>query len=276
MKSLRYAAEALVVACLLGLFRCLPADIASNAGGFIGRTIGPHLAVNRRAVKHLSQALPDTDAQIVIKDMWDNLGRVFAEYPHLEKIAATRTEFVGEAIFDRDKIPTILISGHIANWEIAATTFFVHGTDMDLIYRAPNNPWVDKMLKRMRSLNGKITTHPKSSRGMRQVVEGLKKHHNLGILIDQKYNQGIEASFFGRPAMTSLAFVQLAQKYGCPVYPVRVERLKGCNFRVTVHPAMDTSLPAEEQVRQAHTLLESWIRERPGQWIWLHRRWKEA
>lgn len=276
MKSVRYAFEAILVAVLLSLFKILPPSMASNIGGAIGRTIGPHLAVNRRAIKHLKQTLPHEDHHRIIVGMWDNLGRVFAEYPHLEKIAATRTEFVGREHFDPSRTPSILIAGHLANWEIAATTFFVHGTTMDLIYRAPNNPWVDKMLKVMRSLNGKIATHPKSTRGMRQVVDGLKNKHNLGVLIDQKYNQGLKATFFGRPAMTSPAFVQLAQKYACPVYPVRVERLNGCNFRITVHSPMDINQSTEALIAQAHTLLESWITERPEQWIWLHRRWKEV
>lgn len=276
MKTFRYAIEAALTAVLLAFFKVLPPSVASNIGGAIGRTIGPHLAVNRRAIKHLKLTFPDADHAAIIKGMWDNLGRVFAEYPHLEKIAAEHTEFVGRENFDTQKIPAILIAGHLANWEIAATTFFVHGTSMGLIYRAPNNPWVDKMLKVMRSLNGKIATHPKSTRGMRQVVDGLKSKNNLGVLIDQKYNQGLEANFFGRPAMTSPAFVQLAQKYGCPVYPVRVERLKGCHFRVTVHKPMDTSQTTETLIQQAHALLEQWISERPEQWIWLHRRWKEV
>ncbi len=276
MKKVRYAIEALLVTVLLSLFRILPPETASAIGGAIGRAIGPRLAVNRRALKHLKLALPGADHPAAIREMWDNLGRVFAEYPHLERIAKERTEFIGREHFDTTKIPSILIAGHLANWEIAATTFFVHGTTMDLIYRAPNNPWVDTKLKVMRSLNGKISTHPKSTRGMRQVVDGLKNNHNLGVLIDQKYNQGVAAQFFGRTAMTSPAFVQLAQKYGCPVYPVRVERLPDCRFRVTVHKPLDTGKTTDQLIAEAHALLEQWITERPGQWIWLHRRWKEA
>lgn len=277
MKSLRYHIEAAIVHIFMAVFKILPPETASNLGGWIARSLGPHLAVNRRAIKNLKACFPDkSPAEIgtIIKGMWDNLGRLFAEYPHLEHIATTRTEFVGREHFKLISTPSILIAGHLANWEIAATTFFVHGTTMDLIYRAPNNPAVDRILKVMRSLNGKIATHPKSRTGMRQVVEGLKANHNLGILIDQKYNPGVEASFFGQPAMTSPAFVQLAQKYDCPVYPVRVERLHGCNFRVTVHPPLDTRRDTVELIADAHAYLENWITERPEQWIWLHRRWK--
>lgn len=278
MKRLRYAFEAVIVAIFMGIFRLCPPAVASAAGGWIGRTIGPHLAVSRRARQHLRASLPgrsETEYAEIVRAMWDNLGRVFAEYPHLEAIARTRTEFIGKEILTAPP-PVILIAGHIANWEIAATTFFVHGIPMDLIYRAPNNPWVDALIKKFRSLHGKIETHPKSRAGMKRVVETLKAGKNLGILIDQKYNPGVEARFFGQSAMTSPAFVQLATKFSCPVHPVRVERLGGCHFRVTVHPPLETNDPVDQVIAAAHALLETWITERPGQWIWLHRRWKKA
>jgi KDO2-lipid IV(A) lauroyltransferase len=276
MKKIRYACEAALVAVMLWFFKCLSPKRASNLGGMIARSIGPLLAVNRRAKKHLKLALPgksEEEYADIIRGMWDNLGRVFAEYPHLEQIASTCVEFAGMEHFTK-KSPAILIAGHIANWEIAATSFYARGVPIDLIYRAPNNPAVDRMLKNYRSLQGKIHTYPKSKTGMRQVISALGQGHNLGILIDQKYNPGIPAEFFGQTAMTSPVFVQLAQKYNRPVYPVRVERLQGCNFRVTCFPPLDTGQATETAITEAHSLLEGWISERPDQWIWLHRRWK--
>lgn len=279
MKKLRHAAEAALVAVLLAFFRILLPPAASAAGGFIGAILGRLLAgANRRTYKHLRASLPGkTEAEYkrIVISMWDNLGRVFAEYPHLERIATDYTEVVGNEHLAFTP-PAILISYHGANWEMAATSLYMRGIPIDLIYRAPNNPHVNVMLKKMRSLDGKIETHPKSAAGMKKVIERLKMGKNLGILIDQKYNQGVEAEFFGQPAMTSPAFIQLATKYKTPVIPVRVERLKGCHFRVTIHPHMDMNRPPEAIIRSAHDLLESWIAERPDQWIWLHRRWKKA
>ncbi len=279
MKKLRHAAEAAITAVLLAFFRFLPPAAASATGGFIGRTLGRMLSgANKRTYKHLRASLPgktDREYRKIVLGMWDNLGRVFAEYPHLERIAREYTEVVGTEHLGFTP-PAILISYHGANWEMAATSLYVRGIPIDLIYRAPNNPSVNVMLKRMRSLNGKIETHPKSAAGMKKVIERLKAGKNLGILIDQKYNQGVEAQFFGQPAMTSPAFIQLATKYKTPVIPVRVERLHGCHFRVTIHPYLDMAQPADAIIRAAHDLLEKWISERPEQWIWLHRRWKKA
>ena len=278
MKKARHVIEAAITAVLLAFFRILPPAAASAAGGFIGRNLGRLLSgANRRAFRHLQASLPgktDDEYKKIVHGMWDNLGRVFAEYPHLEKIAAKHTEVAGTEYLGFTP-PAILISYHGANWEMAATSLFMRGIPIDLIYRAPNNPMVNVMLKRMRSLNGKIETHPKSSAGMKRVIERLKAGKNLGILIDQKYNQGVEAQFFGQTAMTSPAFIQLAGKYKCPVIPVRVERIKGCQFRVTIHAPMDMTQTPDAIIRTAHNLLESWITERPEQWIWLHRRWKK-
>jgi Kdo2-lipid IVA lauroyltransferase/acyltransferase len=283
MKAFRYEVEAVAVAALIALFRFLPLDTASAIGGFIGRTVGPRLSVNRKASRNLARALPGRapgEYRAIIREMWDNLGRTFAEYPHLEKIAFTRMEAVGEHHLDPVKtqdIPCILFTGHFANWETAAAYSYRIGIDLDLIYRAANNTKVDAILKRCRSMDGKLRTYPKSSQGMRQVLLALKEKRRIGILIDQKYNQGLPASFFGRTAMTSPAFATLAQKFDCPLHPARVERLGGANFRITILPAMETQGRAvEDIIAETHAMLEDWITERPGQWLWLHRRWRKS
>jgi KDO2-lipid IV(A) lauroyltransferase len=282
MKSLRYKLESLLVKILLGVFRMISPSAASNIGGAIGKMVGPRLAASRKAKRNIALALPDLsyhEIQDTVRDMWENLGRVMAEYPHLAKIARDNTQIIGKenlASLLEGKGPAILFAGHFANWEMAATSLETLGIQVDLIYRAPNNPEVDEILQRCRSLDGTLRTYPKSRSGMRQVVEALKQGRNIGILIDQKYNEGIPAQFFGRTAMTSPAFAQLARKFKCPLIPVRVERLDGVRFRVSVLPPLDvTNLSDEEAIAAAHKVLEGWIRERPGEWLWLHRRWRE-
>jgi KDO2-lipid IV(A) lauroyltransferase len=74
--------------------------------------------------------------------------------------------------------------------------------------------------------------------------------------------------------MTSLAFIQLAKKFNCPLIPVQVERLHGANFRVTIHKPMDLTKDDATLITEAHTMLEGWIRQTPAHWLWLHKRWK--
>lgn len=273
MKNIRYLLEAAPIHVLVLLFKLLPAETASNLGGFIGRTIGPRLAASRKAIKHVETSLPAADTQTIVKGMWDNLGRTIAEYPHLKTIIENHTEVHG--YLPEGVKQFVFFSGHLANWEMSATGMLhFFGITPQLIYRAPNNPYLQNILDECRSLQGTISTIPKSSKGARDMMRALQNGESLGILIDQKYNEGIAADFFGQPAMTSPAFVQLAQKFDLPLIPVRPERINGCQFRITVYPPIETkNRSIDDVVSDAHTLLEQWITERPDQWLWLHRRW---
>ena len=101
------------------------------------------------------------------------------------------------------------------------------------------------------------------------------------MLVDQKLNDGIAVPFFGRDAMTAPALAQLALKYRCPVVPARLERLDGARFRLTFQPPMelpdtgDREADVFETMRRVNAIFEDWIRARPEQWLWLHRRWPD-
>lgn len=277
MKKIRYFIEAVFLALVLLISKLLPAPWASGLGGWIGRSVGPHLATSRKALTNIKEALPDADANKVLIGMWDNLGRIVMEYPHLKHIGRDRTKIIGAEILEqyKDK-PAVLFSGHLGNWEACPPSLFLQLSFITSpIYRAPNNPFSDYMLQRARTVGGKLKTIPKSKSGSRQIVKALQENAHIGMLIDQKYNEGIAADFFGRPAMTSPIFIQLAQKFNCPLIPLRIERTKDANFRVTALPPLDIeNKPVETVLDECHALLEEWIKERPEQWLWLHRRWK--
>lgn len=284
VKRMAYLLQAGLAHSLMGVFRIMPAGWASSAGGFLARLIGPRLRASRRAKINLAMALPDQaqSHQSIIRNMWTNLGRTLAEYPHLHQLAEHHTECVGQHILDDLKsrdTPVIFFSGHLANWEIMNVFLTLNGLQMDPVYRPPNNPYVRDLLDNYRSLNGAIDLIPKSEAGTRQLVKSLRAGRNIGILIDQKYNRGQSVPFFGRKAMTSTAFIQLARKYDCPLVPVRIERLTGANFRLTLHKPIRPDIADgrdeefQQQAQRIHAMLEDWIRQRPEQWLWLHRRW---
>lgn len=279
MKKFRYICEAILVYGLMFIFRVLPVTMASGLGGFIGRSVAYRLSVTRKAKRHIENCLSTSgdETNLIAKGMWDNLGRLFAEYPHLPELYMHKTELIGVEnlgeLSTSTNSPAIFFSGHVANWEISAPSLRQKNIDVDLIYRAPNNPYVKNILDKCRSMDGTLRTYPKSAGGMRQVMMALKQGRRIGILIDQKYNQGVEVPFFGQPAMTSLSFIQLAKKFNCPLIPVQVERIKGSNFRVTIHQPMDLSKDDMTLITEAHTMLENWIRQTPAHWLWLHKRW---
>lgn len=288
MKKNRYVFEYLGVLALFCLFRALPLDAASALGGWIGRHVGSRLAASRKALANLRMAIPGRDEffyRHTIAGMWDNLGRIVAEYPHLARIGRERVEIANSWILEdmkTDGKPGILFGGHIGNWEICGAFRFQHDFAPDLIYRAPNNPGVGRLLDRCRSLDRAFRTIPKSRAGSRRMIESLREGRHLAILIDQKFNLGLAVPLFGRPAMTSPSFIQLAQRFDCPLVPMRFERLGGAHFRITLFPPIEMkkknggAKSVHELISEAHGLLESWILERPEQWLWLHRRWDSA
>ncbi len=288
MKALRYIFEAIGVFLLYGVFKILPLDTASALGGILGRFIGMRMATTRKAKRRLQEAIPNlSEAEYtqILAGMWENLGRVVAEYPHLKQIGAERTVIQGQAILEDSVLagkPAIIFGVHAANWEICAPTLLAQtGVDLHITYRAPNNPWVDKLLMRARTLRGRITAYPKSRESGRLIMGALKNNTPIGILIDQKYNEGVAVPFMGKVAMTNPAFVQLAQRFKCPIIPARNVRLPGkaVRFALTFYAPLGQEdedaqpLPLENVVESAHLMIEEWIKDDPSCWLWLHDRW---
>jgi len=272
-----------------GAFALLPPDWASALGGAIGRLIGPHLGISNRARHNIKRAFPElseSDVAHVVARMWDNLGRVAAEYSHLTNIRVFepggRVETHGFEHMDRAVAAgrrMIIFSGHIANWEIGMLAAVQYGISVAQIYRAANNPLVDRMITRFRGDAGELI--PKGAVAARRAIATLRRGAHLTMLADQKMNDGIQVPFFGRPAMTASALAALALRFNCDVLPARVERLDGARFRLTVFPPLplprtgDSHADAAALMAQVNAILERWIRDRPEQWFWVHRRWPD-
>jgi KDO2-lipid IV(A) lauroyltransferase len=274
---------------LSGALGLLPIEWASAVGGAAGRWIGPRLGISKRARINLRRAYPElseTAIEGIVTGMWDNLGRVAAEYPHLHEIRVFapggRVETHGFEHMDRAVAAgrsMIIFSGHIANWEIGALAAVQYGITVTQIYRAANNPRVDRLIARFRGDRGEYA--PKSAAGARRAFAALHRGEHLTMLADQKLNEGIPAPFFGRPAMTTSALALLALRFDCDVLPARVERLGGARFRLTVFPPLPLPRSGDRKADVAalttavNATLESWIRDRPELWLWLHRRWPD-
>ena len=285
-----YPLEGLVVNLAYAFFAALPIDRASDLGGWLGRTFGPRLGITERAVLNLERAFPEKRApeiQAIVRAMWDNLGRVLAEFPHLGEIRLCgkdrRVEVTGLENFDRlrtDGRPGIFFSAHFGNWEVAPLAATQRGLPLGQIYRSANNRMIDRLIRRARSgIDGELI--PKGAEGARKAIATMNAGGHLAMVVDQKMNDGIAVPFFGRQAMTAPALAQLALKFDCPVVPVRVERLGGCRFRMTFFPPMEIGSTGDRKadvvriMTRVNALIEGWIRARPEQWLWLHRRWPE-
>ena len=290
MRSLRYGLEGALFGLALLLFRTLPVDWASALGAQLGRRIGPHLnRLSDIARRNLERAFPKLSApaiEAIVLDMWDNLGRTLAEYPHLDTFYTNgRVEIVGAENVIRlrdDGIGGIFFSAHYGNWELLSLSLDHFGLPPILVYRPANNPFSERLIQLIRNRAHKtegVEYIEKSNLGLRAMVKALRAHKHLAMLVDQKMNNGIPVDFFGYEAMTAPAIAQLALKYRIPIVPAKMQRLGGTRFRITFFPPMalddyvDDDAGVAALMRRINVLFEKWISERPDHWLWIHNRW---
>lgn len=283
-----YGVEYALFWSVMSLFRVLGLRRASDLGGWLARTLGPNIPVTRRAQKAMARAFPEmseAERDGHIRAMWDNLGRTFAEYAHLDKFWAVkpgaRIEIVGmehaRAAIAKGK-GGLFVSGHCGNWELMPRCIADIGEKGTLVYRPPNNPYVDAWITAQRKL-GLPTMAAKGGDGVRAIIKTLKDNAFIAMLVDQKANDGISVPLFGRAAMTSPTAPTLSLKHGAPIVPAWCVRLPDQRFRVTVYPEIPQPNTGD-RVRDTYELalalnrfLEERIRENPANWLWLHSRW---
>ncbi|WP_339851722.1 lipid A biosynthesis lauroyl acyltransferase [uncultured Nisaea sp.] len=289
LKTLRFRAEATLVGGLLFVIRQLPLTVSSWIGGKVLQIVGPFLPAHRTARTNLERAFPEKDpGEIagILRGMWDNLGRTAAEYPHHDTIkaeAGTRLEVHGGELLEdiaANPRPAVFFSAHMANWEVLPIASALRGLPVNPVFRRPNNPYMSDLFEARRP-HPDVQLVAKGPRAARELLKILKQNRSVALLIDQKLREGIPATFFGRKAMTPSAFAEFAQMLDCDIYPTRVERLPGARFRATIYPplAKPDTADRKEAVRlltqTATSMIEDWIRERPSEWFWVHRRWPD-
>ncbi len=288
-KDLNYRFQNWAFLGIMRLFRALGLARARQFGGWFARTLGPRIPVSNRARESLKASFPEKDKeeinQILVR-MWDNLGRTFAEYPHLDQfdaydgrghISVSGTDTLDDII--AKGTGAIFVSGHFANWELLPLAASGVGLSGGEVYRAANNPYVDQWLVRQRTNHIYQDQIPKGSHGARKLLSVLKDRHYVVMLIDQKMNDGISVPLLGREAMTPPAAAQLSLRFNVPIVPASIVRKDDDTFHIHVFPPVTIEESGQKtQDIYALTLklnqwLEERIREQPEQWLWLHRRW---
>ena len=242
---------------------------------------------NLIAFKNINIAFPNISNKKnwgIISKMWFNFGRVIGEYPHLEKLKIKNCKFIKmeghkQCLETCNKNNNILFfSAHIGNWELTSHPMTQFGKKVWFIYRAPNNPYIDFLLGKIRRNYG-VGLIKKGSEGAKKCINLLKqKNENIGMLIDQKMNDGVETQFFGKKAMTASAIAKFSLKYKCPIIPAVCIRKKGVNFYIKYFPVINyskiRSLGSEENImNHLNQYVEDWIKKNPEQWMWAHNRW---
>lgn len=290
-KNLRYRGEAVLLGCVFFVLGRLTLARAIKTGSALGRTAGRLL--RRRSAQagaNIELALPQLKAserREVVRQMWENFGAVAAELAHQMRAhpfpgpGARDFDIVGEENLSaiRSGQQTLFISGHFGAWELLPVMCGKLGFPLHLVYRQANNPATDQMIVDARAPYC-LSQIPKGAKGARAIIKAMRDGDPVGMLVDQKLNSGIDVPFFGHSAMTVSAPAELALRFGLHLLPIRSERTNQGRYRLIVDPPLvpNPETDKEQEILRLMTdvnrVLEGWIREKPGNWYWLHKRWK--
>ena len=290
IKDFRYLIEAIIVKLGLWVFGSLKPETASNIAAAIAKFVGKKISVQRLSYDNLSKAIPqlsEKEKEKILDDMWDNLGRVVGEFSYIAKSSPQQLAEIAEMPEEtRQNIEAmkasgkggIIFSGHIGNWEIGPKIFIKNGLKVSTVYRPLNNPYVEKMTSILRG----VDLIEKGTSGSRKIIEVIKKGGFVIILADQKISEGEPVKFFHEDAVTTTSIARIALKYDINLIPARSIRIgNALKFIVEVEKPLviqksgDINSDVLNLTREINKKLESWIKQYPAQWFWVHNRWKK-
>jgi KDO2-lipid IV(A) lauroyltransferase len=294
-KSLGGAAVGALTIGMLRTTRYFDPIKTSDAFARITRRIGPMLREQRIGRANLTAAFPEKspeEIEAILAGVWDNLGRMGAEFAHLDHIwdhdpahpELSRIEIPPRthelfAELRLDNRPALIFASHLANWELPALAAVAHGLDAAILYRRPNIASADRIIQEMRQV--KMGTLIAAGRDAPiKLAEALQRGQHVAMLVDQYLTGGVEVTFFGRKTRANPMLARLLRQVECPVHGVRIIRLPGHRFRAElseeVKPVRDAAgkIDIQGTTQAVTSVVEGWIREHPEQWLWLHRRWR--
>ncbi len=285
MKKIIYFFEFIIIQIFFTIFKIIGYRASSNLGSFIGKLFGPIFRSKSLIIDNLkkSKIILEKEKHYIAKNVLENYGRIFAEYPHLKNFRNNKlNKFIEvEGLKHLNKIknnnkPVVFISGHFNNFELMAMQIEKSGVNLAAIYRPLNNMFLNRTMEKIR-INYICKKQIKKGRlGTRQVIENLKKGNSIALMVDQRVTEGSKIKFFGTPASTTTIPAQIIKKYKCELVPIYIERKKNYFFKMYVSkPIKISSSKSQTEISFfINKILEKMILKNPDQWIWTHNRWK--
>jgi len=286
MKSIKYFTQFLIISILFLIFKILGLRLASFFSGKIMSFVGPFFRSRDLITSNILKALPDlkkNELRDITKKMWNNYGRILAEYIFIKDFRGPKfkdnIEIRGQKILEKikdDNEPVIFISGHFDNFELMAMHIEKSGVNLAAIYRPLNNKFLNFIMEKIRKKHICKNQIKKGVSGTKQLLSFFKNKTSIAIMIDQRVSQGIKSNFFNHRAYTTTIPAQFVKKFKCKVVPIYIERIESVKFKLTIHEPLIYS--KEETIESItldlNSLLERLILKNPDQWIWSHNRWK--
>ena len=291
-------AEAAVGAATIALLRTTryfdpfkTADFFGRASQFIGR----RLREDRIGRENLKAAFPEKSSEeieTILAGVWDNLGRIGAEFAHLDHIwdydrdhpENSRIELPDRSIelFNQirdDGKPALIFASHLGNWELPALAAVAHGLDCAILFRRPNIESADRAIEKIRAIK-MGTLIPAGRDAPIRLAQALQQGQHVAMLVDQYLTNGVEVTFFGRKTKANPMLARLRRQVDCPIHGTRIIRLPNNRFRgeltEEIPPVRDANgeIDIQGTMQAVTNVIEGWVREYPEQWLWLHRRWR--
>jgi KDO2-lipid IV(A) lauroyltransferase len=227
-------------------------------------------------------ALPEADAAQIIDAGFESIARVlvaFAKFPSMSRgnihqwIRCEGAEHFENAL--RAGRGVLFATAHLGNWELSAFAHALLTGPMNVVVRPLDNPLIDRMVERRRSLSGNSILSKRDI--ARPILKALAANQAVGMLIDQNatLDSGVFVDFFGMPACTGAGFAKIAAHSGAAVIPgfafwSEPER----RYVLRFYPPVPIAGDAARDTAALQQVLEEIVRAHPGQWLWIHRRWK--
>ncbi len=279
----KYRLEYGVVRAVAGLMSLLPLETASDLSGWIWRKIAPRLKRHQRALAHLAAAFPEMSAaerERLACDMWEGLGRTFAESFYLDEIAASdRVEISGlEGLRAFEGRGMVICAAHQGNWEVATMGLMRFGKEPAGLYQRVKNTLVDAYLRDLRAPYYPAGLLAKAPETAMKLMRLLKRGGCLAMLADLRDHTGVKVPFFGKEAPSTPFPAMMARNLGIPLFAGRIVREPGVRFRLYVE-LVETPVTQDKDAdilaatANLQAAFERSIREFPAQWMWAHQRW---
>src|SRR5882724_1686551 len=295
-KPVSEAAVGALTIALLRTTRYFDPDKTANFFGRAAHFIGRRLREDRIGRENLKAAFPEKspeEIETILTGVWHNLGRLGAEFAHLDRIwdhdpahpdKPSRVEFStrSQQLFDElrdDGKPALFFAAHLGNWELSPLAAAAHGLDAVILFRRPNIEAADRAIERIRAVN-LGTLVPAGRDAPIKLAQALQRGQHVAMLVDQYLTNGVPVTFFGRKTTANPLLARLRRQFDCPIHGTRIIRLPNNRFRAElseeVKPVFDASgeIDIQGTMQVVTDVVESWIREYPEQWLWLHRRWR--
>ena len=286
MKIIKYLIEFIFIYTLLIIFKIIGYKNASNLGEIIGKKIGPFFRSNKKILTNLENSKignSQEDRKSIINNMWGNYGRILSEYVYLKQfkknnfnqfIEIEGLNYLNEIKNNNEQV--VFVSGHFNNFELMAMEIEKVGINLCAIYRPLNNPFLNIIMEKIRKNYICKNQIKKGKSGTRDLLNLFKKNFSVALMIDQRVSEGEAIKFFNRSAKTTTIPAQLANKYGCSIVPVYIERINKFHFKLYFNKPIkfDDKFSVEQISLELNKILEKMILTNPDQWIWSHDRWK--